>query len=134
MPGSWHDSCVAQLIYEKLHTQTPLGYYLVADMAFPQGTSQIEGRIHAPIKAGQRITGNPAEIEEKLTLNQELLSYWQTAEWGMCALQGSFGRLWVPLEINHTEQHASCIETCVQLHNLHAQRVGINQICSVYMN
>ena len=34
-PGSWHDSHVAQPIYEMLCTGTPDGYYLVADMAFP---------------------------------------------------------------------------------------------------
>jgi DDE superfamily endonuclease len=124
---------VAQPIYEKLHTQTPAGYYLVADTAFPRGTSQIKGRIQAPIKVGQRITGNPDEVEEKLAFNRELLSYRQTAEWGMRALQGSFGRLRVPLEINHTEQRASLIETCVRLHNLRAQMVGINQIHNVYM-
>ena len=74
-----------------LCTRTPDGYYLVANMAFPQGTSQIEGHIQAPIKAGQWIPGTPSEVAEKLTFNCELLSYCQTAEWGMCALQGSFG-------------------------------------------
>lgn len=44
-PGSWHDSRVAQAIYEKLCTATPEGYYLVTDTAFPCGTNQIEGHI-----------------------------------------------------------------------------------------
>lgn len=132
-PGSWHDSRVAQPIYEKLRIRTPPGYYLVADTAFPRGTNQIEGRIRAPIKSGQSIAGTPEEIQEKLAFNRELLSYRQTAEWGMRSLQGSFGRLHVPLEINHTDQRASLIETCVRLHNLRAQRVEINQICNVYM-
>ncbi|KAJ7112687.1 hypothetical protein C8R44DRAFT_833151 [Mycena epipterygia] len=35
-PGSWHDSCVAQPIYEKLQTCTPEGFYLVADTTFPR--------------------------------------------------------------------------------------------------
>ena len=33
-PRSWHDSCVAQPIYEKLLNDTPDGFYLVADTAF----------------------------------------------------------------------------------------------------
>lgn len=116
-----------------LRTRTPDGYYLVADTAFPRGTSQIEGRIRAPIKAGQRIPGTPSEVAEKLAFNRELLSYRQTAEWGMRALQGSFGRLRVPLEINQPQKRANLLEVCVRLHNLRAQRVGINQICTVYM-
>jgi hypothetical protein len=121
----WHSPSIC--------TQTPAGYYLVANTAFPQGTNQIEGCIQGPIKIGQRIMGNPDEVEEKLAFNQELLSYHQTAEWGMRALQGLFGRLHVPLEINHMEQRANIIETCARLHNLRAQMVRINQICNVYM-
>jgi hypothetical protein len=105
----------------------------VADTAFPQGTNQIEGRIRAPIKVGQRLTGTQAEIDKKLAFNRELLSYRQTAEWGMRALQGSFGRLRVPLEVKHTERRASLLETCVRLHNLRALKVGINQIRTVYL-
>src|SRR5215472_15485174 len=44
-PGSWHDSRVAQPIYRQLREQTPEGYYLVADTAFPRGTADIQGRI-----------------------------------------------------------------------------------------
>lgn len=132
-PGSWHDSRVAQPIYEKLRTQTPSGYYLVADTAFPRGTNQISGRIQAPIKAGQRITGDAQEVQEKLAFNRELLSYRQTAEWGMRTLQGSFGRLRIPLEVNHTEKRGDLLETCVRLHNLRANKVEINQIRTVYM-
>ena len=69
-PGSWHDLCVTQPIYEKLLTKMPAGYYLVADTAFPRGTNQIQGCIRAPIKVGQKITGTHAEVEEKLTFNR----------------------------------------------------------------
>ena len=47
--GSWHDSRVAQPIYEKLCIATPEGYYLVTDTAFPHGTDQIKGHICAPM-------------------------------------------------------------------------------------
>jgi hypothetical protein len=132
-PGSWHDSRVARPIYEKLRTQTPPGFYLVADTAFPRGTEQIQGCIHAPLKAGQHIQGTADEIESRLQFDRQLLSYRQTAEWGNRALQGSFGRLRIPLEITHTERRGNLLETCVRAYCLRARRVGLNQIRSVYM-
>lgn len=132
-PGSWHDSRVAQSIYEKLRTRTPAGFYLVADTAFPRGSSQIDGRICAPIKTGQRLRGTAEEIDEKLAFDRELLSYRQTAEWGNRGLQGSFGRLRIPLEINNDEKRGDLLEICIRLYNLRARRVGFNQIRTVYM-
>ncbi|KAI0054335.1 hypothetical protein BV25DRAFT_1817190, partial [Artomyces pyxidatus] len=132
-PGSWHDSRVARPIYDKLRTSTPPGFYLVADTAFPRGTQQIEERIKAPLKAGQRLHGTQAEIAERSAFDREVLSYRQTAEWGMRALQGSFGRLRIPLEINHVERCGNLLETCLRLHNLRTITVGINQIRTVYM-
>lgn len=52
-PGSWHDSRVANTIYERLHTCTPPGFYLVADTAFPRGPNIINEKIQAPLKSGQ---------------------------------------------------------------------------------
>ncbi|KAG2747612.1 hypothetical protein P692DRAFT_201840533 [Suillus brevipes Sb2] len=115
-PGSWHDSRLAHQIYASLRDHTPPTYYIVADTAFPRGTNNIHGRICAPLKQGQRLQGSVAEIDERMAFNRELLSYRQTAEWGMRGLQGAFGRL------------RDLIEICVRLHNLHAIRVGINQI------
>lgn len=132
-PGSWHDSCVAQPIYEKLRTRTPEGFYLVADTAFPRGAQQIAGRICAPIKSGQQMRGTADEIQERLAFDRELLSYRQTAEWGMRGLQGSFGRLRIPLDIGRQNERGDLIEICVRLNNLRAQLVGINQIRTVYM-
>jgi hypothetical protein len=132
-PGSWHDSRVAQPIYEKLRTRTPDGFYLVADTAFPRGAQQIEGKIRAPIKTGQRMQGTITEIEERLAFDRQLLSYWQTAEWGMRGLQGSFGRLRIPLEIGRQRERGDLIEICLRLNNLRARLVGINQIRTVYI-
>ena len=132
-PGSWHDSRVAQPIYEKLRTATPEGYYLVTDTAFPRGTSQIEGCIRAPMKQGQHL---PVDITERRHVEQfdrQLLSFRQSAEWGMRSLQGSFGRLRVPLEVTYGDRHGDLLEICVRLQNLRTRLVGINQIRSVYM-
>ena len=37
----------------------------------------------APIKTGQQMHGTDEEIEERFAYDRELLSYCQTAEWGM---------------------------------------------------
>jgi hypothetical protein len=131
-PGSWHDSRLASRIYTQLQLHTPPDYYIVADTAFPRGTSSINGRIRAPLKHGQVLRGSAAEIEEQMAFNRELLSYRQTAEWGMRAIQGAFGRLRLPLNIANEEARSDLIEICLRLHNLRAIRVGINQIRTVY--
>lgn len=132
-PGSWHDSRVARSIYEKLRTQTPEGYYLVTNTAFPRGTDQIKGRIRSPMKDGTRLPRDPIARAHALAVDRQLLSYRQTAEWGNRGLQGSFGRLRVPLEIAYGDQRGDLLETCSRLHQVRTRRVGINQICSVYM-
>lgn len=94
---------MARGIYEKLRSETPEGYYLVADTAFPRGSDQIQGRIRAPMKQGQRLPADPQERSRVEQFDKQLLSFRQSAEWGMRSLQGSFGRLRVPLEINHSD-------------------------------
>jgi hypothetical protein len=132
-PGSWHDSRVAQPIYEKLRTSTPNGFYIVADTAFPRGTEQIHGRIRTPIKEGARLPSDPVEQAKLLAFDRQLLSFRQSAEWGNGMLQRVFGRLQVPFTLSHSRNHAHVLEICVRLCNLRTRRVGLNQIQSVYM-
>lgn len=132
-PGSWHDSRVAQPIYEKLRIATPEGYYLVTDTAFPRGTDQIRGRIRAPMKQGDRLPADPTERWNIEQFDRQLLSFRQSAEWGMRSLQGSFGRLRVPLEVAFVDSRGDLLEICVRLQNLRTRLVGINQIRSVYL-
>ncbi|KAL0570561.1 hypothetical protein V5O48_011398 [Marasmius crinis-equi] len=132
-PGSWHDSNVARPIFERLHTRVPNGYFLVADTAFPRGSSSIAGKIRAPLKSGGRLTDTQAERDMALRFNRQLLSYRQTAEWGMRTIQGSFGRLCVPLDVNSPRKRKRLLENCSRLFNVRARCVGINQIKSVYV-
>ncbi|KAG2067553.1 hypothetical protein BDR04DRAFT_1212289 [Suillus decipiens] len=132
-PGSWHDSHLASHIYTQLQLHTPANYYIVADTAFPCGMSSIDECIHAPLKHGQILCGSAAEMVEQMAFNCELLSYHQTAEWGMQAIQGAFGRLCLPLNITNKEAHSNLIEVCLWLHNLCATHIGTNQIRTVYM-
>ena len=74
--------------------------------------------VTAPIKTGQRIRGTTAEIEERFTYDRKLLSYCQTAEWGMRSIQDSFGRLCLPLQIINKDERADLLEICFRLHNL----------------
>jgi hypothetical protein len=83
---------------------TPDGFYLIADTAFPRGTASIEGRIVAPMKTGQTFTGTQEQIEEKALFDHEVISYRQSAEWGMQSIQGSFGQLRLPLSIHNDQQ------------------------------
>ena len=131
-PGSWHDSRIAQPIYRRLRESTENGFYLVADTAFPCGGNNLGIKIQAPIKSGQTIPGPGEERERVLRFNNEPLSYRQTAEWGMHALQGSFGRLRMPLDANRAGHRQHLLEVCLRLHQLRTRSVGINQIRNVY--
>jgi len=92
-----------------------------------------KGHIVAPIKTGQHLQGTTAEIEERFAYDRKLLSYRQTAEWGMRSIQGSFGHLCLPLQIDNKEECANLLEIRFCLHNLRTWRVGYNEIQKVYM-
>ncbi|GLB44058.1 putative DDE superfamily endonuclease [Lyophyllum shimeji] len=82
-PGSWHDSHVSCPIFEKLRTQVPEGFYLIADTGFPRGTASIAGKIRAPLKGGERVPADPVEQDYVLCVNRELLSY-RSQQNGVC--------------------------------------------------
>src|SRR5882724_3667808 len=94
--GSWHDSCVAHPVYEQLVNHTPDGFYLVTDTTFPRGMASVNKKLKAPLKQGDVLPWSLLHHTECLALDCQLLSYQQTAEWGMQALQGEFGHLRVP--------------------------------------
>jgi hypothetical protein len=134
-PGSWHDSRVAQTIYEKLWMRTPNGFYLVADTAFPCGNAELchGGFICAPMKAGETLHMTEEGKRAAVQFDNQLLSCRQAAEWGMQTIQGSFGRLRMPLPVNNVKARANLIETCVRLSNVCTCLVGISQIKNVFM-
>ena len=113
--------------------ETPNGYCVVADAAFPTGHDRITGKIRVPLKAGENLPQDHTQRKYMLQLSRSILSYRQTAEWGMRELQGSFGRLRIPLGVEDMEKRADLIESCFRLHNLRTRLVGINQIRNVYV-
>lgn len=132
-PGSWNDSLVARHIYEKLRDSTPDPYYIVADTAFPRGADQVTNKIKAPLKDGDRIPQDPHLQQNALAFNRQVLSFRQTAEWGMRQLQGGFGRLRIPLDIHDQQRRKLLLENVCRLNNIRARITGISQIRSVYM-
>ncbi|KAE9382550.1 hypothetical protein BT96DRAFT_755981, partial [Gymnopus androsaceus JB14] len=82
-PGSWHDAHTAQPIFHHLLTHVPEGFYVISDTAFPRGPVSMRGKIHAPMKGGERIPADLVQQEQIMRRNCELLSFRQTVEWGM---------------------------------------------------
>lgn len=132
-PGSWNDGHLAQGVYEQLRNATPEGYYLVCDTAFSENDADVGNHIQTPLKKGQRLLTDPDLLQEVMAFTRALLSYRQTAEWGMRQLQGSFGRLRLPLNINEREKCARRLETVFRLNNVQVRRVGISEIRNVYL-
>ena len=82
-PRSRHDSRVAKQWYKNLCARSPEGYYLVTDTAFPKGTDEVAGRIKSLMKSGSRLPSDLNAQKAALVFDQQLLSFWQMAEWGM---------------------------------------------------
>ena len=94
MPGCIHDSRVAFFgkIYNKLkRVFDKTGGRCTVDCSF------LKGRYPFLIKSGQKTTemydGTRTQVLHIMKLNKEATSIRQSAERGMCALQGSFPRL-----------------------------------------
>lgn len=121
---------MAEPIYKMLLERTPDGYSIAADTAFKR--NGMLGRVHVPLKAKERVEGTHAEIQQRLALNREVVSFRQTAEWGMRSIQGSFSRLKMPLHPNDAPLRRRLLEVIVHLHNVRTRRVGLNQIRTTY--
>jgi hypothetical protein len=123
-PGIMEDSDLAWLgrIYPKLdevNERVPGGAKCVMDSAF---VSFDEPYV---IKSTQA----PHQAEDDM-MAKEATSMRQAAEWGMCALKSSVGRLKGTLP---KDQSASILSSMVLLHNWRVNTVGENQIRTVFM-
>ena len=106
-------------------------FYVCADSGFPKGTDDIACKIHSPLKSGHTIPADPVRQQQLLCFYKDLVSYRQTAEWGTRTIQGSFGRLRVPLGTD-SKKRLRLLETCAHLTNIRARCVGISQVQNVY--
>lgn len=130
-PGSWHDAQVARELYNLLLFHTPEGYNILADSAFPM-TRELAGKIKAVYKQPALDNAEtPQELARMLAHNEAVTGQRQSAEWGMRSLQGAFGRLRNPLPDDNTRR-AMILRVVTHMHNFRAEKVGLNQIRSVY--
>jgi hypothetical protein len=132
-PGSWHDSAISRNLYTELIDNTPEGYYIIADTAFTTRRTDLSAKLRTPPKSDfLRYSNDPVIALQEKRFYEQLVSARQAAEWGMQCLQGSFGRLKVPMPADDPQFRQLLILLCVRLHNARARIVGINQIQTVY--
>jgi hypothetical protein len=131
-PGSWHDAAIAEPLYHVLIDNTPPGYRILSDTAFPRKSEMIENRILAPAKKGDRLPSTPRSFSRLKLLNEQVVSARQAAEWGMNSLQGSFARLKLPLPASNHQFRFDLLQCVVRLHQIRTRLVGINQTRTVY--
>ena len=112
---------------------TPPGYAILGDSAFINDARITKGKIIRSPKANE--TQNIPESTElyavDLILQRVMPSERQSAEWGIRALKGPFGRLKVALPAD-AEKRARIIRICCHLLNFRTRFVGLNQIRSTY--
>lgn len=125
-PGSYHDSRISWPIYDRLEEDTPETFWIAADSAFPHNVKRIQGKIYASLKSGARVR------QDQVKFFQEVVSFRQAAEWGMRAIQGSFGRLRLPLDVDDAPGRLVLLETVFRMYQVRVRMVGINQLKSVY--
>ncbi|KAH0608266.1 uncharacterized protein H6S33_002318 [Morchella sextelata] len=131
-PGSWHDAAVSRDLFAQLLLDTPAGYWIIGDTAFPT-SKELKDRIKTPPKTS--FNAYPSDIDECrrfIQFNEQLVSARQAAEWGMRCLQGSFGRLKLPMPAEDAAYRYRLLEVCSRLHNVRTCLEGINQIRTVY--
>jgi hypothetical protein len=131
-PGSWHDAIVAQGLYRRLIDYTPAPYYIISDTAFPSNNA-LATKIMKPLK--QDFGDWPADPLERARLfrfNQQLVSSRQAAQWGMRSLQGSFGRLRMPMPSDDHCFRQLLLNVVSRMHQVRTRLVGVNQIKTVY--
>jgi hypothetical protein len=121
-------------IYGRLQSQTPEGYCLITDTAFPQGGRGVSLHIRAPYKQGNRVRAESmAHAHQLMRYNMQLTSARQAAEWCIQAIQEGYARLKLPLDVRDNDERGDIIEIEVRMSNVCTRRVGINQTLQFYV-
>lgn len=133
--GTCRDSKLASLsglVFPRLDdAMSPPGFALLGDSVFI--TCNINGKNLRSRKYTETsdILQSSALAAAKFLMQHVMLRKRQSAEWGVRALEVSFGILCVPLISDASRRYRS-IAFCVRLLNLRAKLVGPSQIHSVY--
>lgn len=114
-------------LYQKLREETPDGFRLLADSAFPGGSS---------VNGSAKILRVPKENSREYDRRQRqwydaITRQRQAVEWGMRSIQSAFQRLRIPLPSDH-EQRRKILNVIFRLHNFRVSEVNVSQIRSVY--
>jgi hypothetical protein len=98
----------------------------VVDSAFSHG------RYPFLIESCQTLPTNATR--QIVLVNDDATSLWQSSEWGMKGLQGSFPRLKDRFMYEEFGGQLLILLNIMHLYNFHARYVGMNQIRSVFMS
>lgn len=107
---------------------------ILADAAFPLST-QLHARKIVRVYKENETRQTVFDIEDDLRQEayaEAVTRQRQSVEWGMRALQGSFGYLATHLPVDN-ERRELILRVILHLHNYRTRRVGLNQIRSVYL-
>ncbi|KAF8814952.1 hypothetical protein BYT27DRAFT_7249606 [Phlegmacium glaucopus] len=91
--------------------------FLLQIQHFLVGQHQSKARYVPQSREGERILAEYAAQQLTLAVNRQLLSYRQTAKWGIRMIQGSFGHLRVPLKISSPKRRQRLLEIIIRLAN-----------------
>ncbi|OAV94053.1 hypothetical protein PTTG_02861 [Puccinia triticina 1-1 BBBD Race 1] len=133
-PGSWHNSTIAELLYDQLLERTPPGYWIISNRAFPRNSERLQSQILAPVKRGDCLPTNSLNFAQLQLLNEQLVSAHQAAKWGMQLIPGLFAWLKMPLQADNHQYQANLLQVVCRLHQLQCRLVGINQTATVYQS
>ncbi|CAO3621779.1 unnamed protein product [Mucor hiemalis] len=130
LPGSWHDAKIARPLYHVNFTsrRCPEPYRLLADSAFPCRKEYATKILSVP---KEKTLKSRNRSKEDCVRDAVITKHRQAAEWGMRALQASFGRIHLRLPVDKSER-ALILSVIWKLHNFQVRTVGINQIRTVY--
>jgi len=82
------------------------------------------------IKSGNR---KPGETPLQTTIWRQATSFWQSAEWGMRAVQGSFPHCKDKFLLSESNDDRKVfLHMITMLHNFRTRHVGLNQLSSTY--
>ena len=128
-PGSWHDSTVAQQLINTVITKIGT-YAMCVDQGFPR-SGDLHDRFVGPMTKKMRRKLDPVLGRYLLPMHEKYISLRQASEWGMRALQGTFGRLKSRLP-SDSEKRGLIILSVILLHNFRTEFVGLNQIATAF--
>jgi hypothetical protein len=126
-PGSIHDSTLAEWgdFYTIINSiNDECGGKCCMDSAFAGSKND------AIIRSSEDVYGKNAL---EILINREATALRQAAEWGMRAIQSAFPRLLDDIKYEENGSRKLILSVMVMLYNFRCDRVGLNQIRTVYV-